>query len=33
MSTAEKIIQPLLIVVILGLMVLHFGIEGFRYAA
>ena len=33
MGTAEKIIQPLLIIVILGLMVLHFGIEGFRYAA
>jgi Fe-S oxidoreductase len=33
MSLAEKIIQPLLIVVIIGLMLLHFGIEGFRYAA
>jgi Fe-S oxidoreductase len=32
-DTAEKIIQPLLIAVITGLMVLHFGIEGFRYAA
>jgi len=33
MSPAEKIVQPLLIVVIIGLMLLHFGIEGFRYAA
>ena len=32
-NTAEKIIQALLIIVIIGLMVLHFGIEGFRYAA
>ncbi len=32
MSTAEKIIQPILILVIIGLMMLHFGIEGFRYA-
>jgi Fe-S oxidoreductase len=32
-DTAEKIIQPLLISVILCLMVLHFGMEGFRFAA
>ena len=32
MSTAEKIIQPVLILGIIGLMVLHFGIEGFKYA-
>jgi Fe-S oxidoreductase len=32
MSASEKIIQPLLIAVIVVLMALHFGIEGFRYA-
>jgi Fe-S oxidoreductase len=33
MSPSEKVIQPLLIIVIVVLMVLHFGIEGFSYAA
>jgi Fe-S oxidoreductase len=32
-ATGEKIIQPLLIIVIISLMVLHYGMEGFRYAA
>jgi Fe-S oxidoreductase len=32
-DTAEKVIQPLLITVVIALMVLHFGIEAFRYAA
>jgi Fe-S oxidoreductase len=32
-SAAEKVIQPLLIAVIIGLMALHFCIEGFGYAA
>jgi Fe-S oxidoreductase len=32
-TTSEKIIQPLLIIVITGLMVLHYCIEGFGYAA
>jgi Fe-S oxidoreductase len=32
-DTAEKVIQPLLIIVIISLMMLHIGIEGFRYAA
>jgi Fe-S oxidoreductase len=32
-TAPEKIIQPLLIAVILGLMVLHYCIEGFGYAA
>jgi Fe-S oxidoreductase len=32
-SSTEKIIQPLLITVIISLMVLHFCIEGFGYAA
>jgi Fe-S oxidoreductase len=32
-GTAEKVIQPLLIIGISVLMILHLGIEGFRYAA
>ena len=32
-TVSEKIIQPVLIVVIIGLMVLHYLIEGFGYAA
>ena len=32
-TTAEKIVQPLLIIVIIGLMALHYFIEGFGYAA
>jgi Fe-S oxidoreductase len=32
-DTAEKVVQPLLITVIVGLMVLHFCLEGFGYAA
>jgi len=33
MDTYEKIVQPLLIVVIFALMLLHFAVDGFRYAA